>query len=143
MPGVPVKEFKRVVQLDGWSCGARSVQMILEHYGKRCEYRRLTQLLGTDPDSGTPVNNMLSVFRRFELKVSRKTNMLFPELKKDVAAGRVLLVHLDGDHFGVVHGYDDTHVYLADPSVLRAPFRTTSKAAFLKRWTRWALSVRE
>lgn len=116
--------------------------MILEHYGKHCDYARLVKLLGAGVDNGTPVNNMISVFRRFDLKVSRGTAMALRDLKAALRGNKVLLVHLDGDHFGVVHGCDDSKVYLADPSVLRAPFRTTLTADFMSRWTRWALTVR-
>ena len=140
--GVPAARFRRLVQLDSFSCGSKAVQMILVHFGVavRLGHARLKALLGTNPEKGTAVVPMLTLLRR-HLRVGYRTNLSWHELLKALRKGGVVLVALDGDHFGVVHAVDHGRVFVADPSLLRCPGRRQTRRRFLARWTRWGLIV--
>lgn len=134
--------FKRSIQLDTYSCGVHSVAMIVHHFGDKTPFATLKRELRCTPDKGTSVKAMIDAFRTRELGVAHLSNMRFSELRSWLDKGRLVLVHLDGDHFGVVHGYDAEWVYLADPSLLRLLGTKMSHKAFRKRWTNWGLAVK-
>jgi predicted double-glycine peptidase len=140
--GVPTHEFRRVVQDNDWSCGACSVHMVLRHFGVTQRYRKTVRDLGSSPAHGTNVGDMIAVLRDAGLRVGYRPNLGMRRLCDALSNDAVVLVHLDGDHFGVVHGADRTRVYLADPSIIRMPGRRMEHRKFLQRWTRWGLVVR-
>jgi len=116
--------------------------MILHHFGDRSPYRRLKRELGCTPEKGTRVHAMIKAFRKRKLHVQHNYRMRFRELQAALKKEKLLLVHLDGDHFGVVHGCDAKYVYLADPAPLRLLGTKMTHNAFRKRWTNWCLVVR-
>lgn len=135
-------KFTRLLQLDDWSCGSRSVQAVLKFFGITSPHWLLKSQLGTKPDTGTAVHQMIRVLRRHGLRVGYRPNLGWREIVQALKLGGVAIVHLDGDHIGVVHGADDTHVHIADPSIIRCPGRRQTREKFLSRWTRWGLIVR-
>lgn len=139
--GIPTDEFKRSVQTDDWSCGPRSVHMILKHYGVKSSYHKILKKLKSSSDHGTTVKDMIRVLRRNKLRVRYQPKMNIDVLRTALSRGAVALVHLDGDHLGVVHALDNTHAYLADPSIVRMSGRKMSRRRFLRRWSCWGLLV--
>ncbi|AKF87033.1 hypothetical protein MFUL124B02_36480 [Myxococcus fulvus 124B02] len=142
MSFIGTKKFPRSLQLDSWSCGSRAVHAVLRHFGVHWPHRLLQAHLGTNPDTGTAVHQMIRVLRGHALRVGYHAHLSWLELGHALNAGAVVIVHLDGDHLGVAHGVDDEHVYLADPSTTRLLGRRQTRQKFLSRWTRWGLVVR-
>ena len=133
--------FRRSIQLNGYSCGARSVFMIARHYGIRCTYREVvTQLQLTK--EGTRVKRILQFFQQHTLRVYRSSKMTLKELEKHLQQQAIILVHVDGDHFAVVYGMDDHFVYMADPSIIRLFGRRITRERFKQRWTNWGVVVK-
>lgn len=141
MPGVPVKEFKRAIQLDGWSCGAVSAYMIALHYGKNVTYAQVVKAVKSNEEQGTLVKPLIRGLRKFGLTVRYLPKMNIRQLKDALSTNKIVLVHLDGNHYGVVHGFDDKGFFIADPSVRRCPMRTITREEYAKRWTNWGLVV--
>jgi len=139
---VGISVFRRSIQLDSYSCGVHSVAMIVRHFGDDTPFFRLKKELGCSPEKGTRVHSMIRAFRARKLRVQHNYRMRFRELQAALKKGRLLLVHLDGDHFGVVHGYDSKYVYLADPAPFRLLGTRMTHDAFKERWTNWSLVVR-
>ena len=135
--------FARLLQFDDWSCASRSVQAVLKFFRITRPHWLLKSQLGTTPDTGTTVHQMIRVLRRHGLRVGYRPNFSWRELVQALRTDAVVIVHLDGDHIAVAHGVDGTHVYLADPSVIRLRGRRQARRKFLERWTRWGLVVRD
>ena len=142
MAFIGTTHFTRSIQLDSWSCGSQVVFSALRHFGVHRPHRLLQIQLGTNPSSGTSVSSMIRVLREQGLRVDYRPHLNWRELLNALKVGAVVVVHLDGDHFGTAFGADDEHVYLADPSVTRLLGRRQTRRKFLARWTRWGLVVR-
>ena len=85
---------------------------------------------------------MIRLLRGRGFRVGYRPEMSWRELVGALRAGGVAILHVDGDHFIVVHGVDgDECVRLADPSLLRCLRRRTTRMRFLARWSRWGLLV--
>lgn len=138
---IGTKHFTRSLQLDDYSCGARSVYMILRHMGIYRPYTLVKHQLGTEPEHGTCVEPMVRMFRKHGLRVGYRPQMTMKDLRYAFERSAVALIHLDGDHIGVVHGMDEAWVYIADPSFTRCPGRRISIKKFRKRWTNWGMIV--
>lgn len=92
-------------------------------------------------EEGTSAANIVRALRRNSLRVGYRAKMSMPELIHCIDAQKVVIVYLDGDHYGVVHAYDDTRVFLADPAPARMDGDTLTYPEFMHRWTRWGLVV--
>ena len=136
-------DFKRSFQLDDYSCGPRSAYMIVRHFGIWwAPYLKVKKDLKTTED-GVTVRPILQFFRKHKLKTRYMPTMYFRDLKAALSRDAVVMVHVDGDHLAVVHGVTDSHVYLADPSVMRTLGRRITKETFFRRWSRWGITVRQ
>lgn len=60
---VLLEEFPRAVQLDGYSCGAQCVYMVLRYFGRSRAFKRLKRRLGTTRTCGTHEDAMVRVLR--------------------------------------------------------------------------------
>lgn len=144
--GVPEDQFLRSIQRDSYSCGSRSAFMVLRFFGIVLRHGRVKKLLGTNPETGTAIEPMVRLLRRRGLRVGYHPKIGWRGLLAALAKGRVAVVHLDGDHLGVVHGAvrdaEGHHVLIADPSLFRCRSRRITTTQFLReRWTGWALLV--
>lgn len=133
--------FKRSIQMDTYSCGVHSVAMILNHHGMKNKISALKQEMRCTSEKGTPVHEMIRALRKRTLNVRHQYRTRFRELQAYLKQGRLLLVHLDGDHFGVVYAVDKKYVYLADPSPFRLLGTRMTHDKFRNRWTNWSLVV--
>ena len=111
-------EFPRSLQRDCYSCGARSCYMVSEFFGLDLPYSKVKRLVETDHD-GTRVKPMIRFFRSRGLKVAERRTTKMRDLEHALEHGGVVLVHVDGDHFAVVHAMSAKWVWLADPSIFR------------------------
>lgn len=136
------KHFSRSIQKDDYSCGSRSAFMIAKHFDLGLSYADVKEAVRTTED-GTSVRPMIDFFRKHGLRVGVYPALTMRGLELILTRGAVLLVDLDGDHWGVVHGLTQRKVYLADPSIARQWGRKISRLRFRGRWGRWAMSVRE
>lgn len=141
-PYVGTTRFPRNIQTDNYSCYARSVQATLRHFGRRTTYARILRELRTVASEGTYEHTAIRFMRRFRLRVSIRNRMTLTQMKQALARDAVVFAYLDGDHVGVVYGMSDGYVYIADPSLRRAPLGRIPKQAFLRRWDRRGLLVR-
>jgi predicted double-glycine peptidase len=114
---VLLPNFPRSVQLDGYSCGAKSTYMVLRYFGGRCTATSVEAELRTDED-GTSSTDIKRVLRKHGLKVHVNSDMGLRDLKSAINAGSPLLVSLyDGWHYSVVFGYSPGHVFVMNPSL--------------------------
>lgn len=133
--------FSRKLQWNTYSCALRSVQAILEYLGIRTSYRQLGAELNTDTD-GTDMRAVTAALRKRGLRARTRHQMRINDLRYELSRGSFLIAYLDGDHVGVVYGYGQNTVYLADPSLYRAVFQRVSVRDFIRRWDKSALVVR-
>jgi ABC-type bacteriocin/lantibiotic exporter with double-glycine peptidase domain len=125
-------ELERDVQLDFYSCGARSTYMALRHFGSRRGYAGVERDLQTTTD-GTYETHVIRVLRESGLRAGRRRGMKMADLERLLARGGVLIAAVDdGGHYMVVHGLDRQSVRVADPSILS--LRRVSRARFRARW---------
>ena len=136
------KSFPRSVQFDDYTCGSRAVYSVLTHFDVQCPHHALKAELGTTPERGTAVHQMIRVMRLHGMKVGYRPYLNWRAVVKALGAGAVVIVHLDGDHLGTVFAADERHVHLADPSLLRCFGRKQPRREFFRRWSNWGLVVR-
>ncbi len=134
-------DFPRVLQLDGWSCGSRSVHAVCKHYGLDVSYDEIMEALGTD-ETGTAAGPIVRFFRDQGLRAGYHRRMTFRQLENALGRGAVAIVDLSGTHWAIVTAISDEHVWLADPS-LRRIRRRASRARFRERWTGLGIIVSE
>ena len=141
---VVLENFPRSLQLDSHSCGAKAVYCILQFYNKQCTPESVEEQLHTDED-GTAVSNIKRVFRRYHLncRILRKPKL--QDLRAAINDDCPVLVSLyDGEHYAVVYGYSDSHMFVSNPSLnnltgygsIRCAI---TKSEFMKIWDKWAL----
>jgi ABC-type bacteriocin/lantibiotic exporter with double-glycine peptidase domain len=145
---VILPNFRRSIQIDYYSCGAKSVYCILQYFGKRCSTKSIEQQLHTDED-GTDVSNIKRVFRRYHLNCRTLRKPGLRNLKASINDDCPVLVSLyDSEHYAVVYGYSSTHIWIMNSSVditedgvgnLRCAVR---KDRFKRIWdNRWGLEI--
>jgi ABC-type bacteriocin/lantibiotic exporter with double-glycine peptidase domain len=133
-------EFNRSVQSDDYTCGVHCVKMAIKHFTKQNkDLATLIAELGTTESKGTTVEKMVEVLRSYGLRVNVMPNVTLWDLNKVLRRGSALIVHVDGDHFSILHGKDKNWYYIADPDPNR-PDKIAHKT-FKKRWGRWAISI--
>lgn len=138
---VGTPKFRTSYQKDDYSCGARCVYMILRHFGRKVKYSRVKDQCLTTVQNGTNVSALIGTLRFYGLKVGARPRMAVRGLRKALKSNAVVLVHVDGDHFAVVHGRDHRFTYIADPDPSRGKIKKHNNAVFAERFTRWGLVV--
>jgi ABC-type bacteriocin/lantibiotic exporter with double-glycine peptidase domain len=144
---VILPNFPKSIQLDEYSCGAKSVYCILKYFGKRCTPRSVERLLDTDED-GTDISDIKRVFKRYHLncRIPRKPGLR--DLKTAIDDDCPILITLyDDEHYSVVYGYSSGHIFVINPSLdftedgvgsLRC---AVSKSEFRKIFDRWGIVI--
>jgi hypothetical protein len=109
--------FPRSIQLDYYSCGAKSVYCILRYYDRQCTPESVEKQLHTDED-GTNVSDIIRVFKRYHLNCRTLRKPGLRELKISINDGYPVLVSLyDSEHYAVVYGYSSSHIFVMNSSV--------------------------
>jgi len=146
---VILPDFTRSIQLDRFSCGAKSVYCILRYYDRQCTPESVERLLRTNSD-GTTVSNIKRVFRRYHLNCRTLRKPGVRDLKTAINDDCPVLVSLyDSEHYAVVYGFSSSHIFVMNSSIdisdggvdnLRCAVR---KDRFRKVWDKWGLEVSE
>jgi len=134
--------LERSLQLDDYSCGAHCTRMVLRHLlGSAPSIPALKDELRTTKD-GTTSTAIQRVLRARGMRVGLRPRLKIAELVAALEEGKLAIVYLDDEHYGVAYRATDSSIYLADPSILRQVGREVPRAKFLRRWTsHWALLV--
>jgi ABC-type bacteriocin/lantibiotic exporter with double-glycine peptidase domain len=117
--------------------------LIAAFFGADVTYAEVKDAVRTDRD-GTAEDDIVRFLRAQRLRCEPRSKLTFAQLVDALRTGGVVLVGLDGDHYGVVHAYDEDEdeVYLADPSIRRQLGTRTSVRRFKERWMRDGVIVR-
>jgi predicted double-glycine peptidase len=137
---VVLPSFPRSIQLDGYSCGAKSTYMVLRYFGCRCTAASVEQLLGTEEDGTSPAD-IKRVLRKHGLKIVVRARMNLRDLKAAINAGSPVLASLyRGEHYSVVYGYSPGHVFVMNSSLgkmgsVRCAVRIADWRQMFDRWS--------
>jgi ABC-type bacteriocin/lantibiotic exporter with double-glycine peptidase domain len=133
--------FERRIQADDYSCGSSSVWMIAASFGVDVSHKYVKELCGTTKEEGTTVAGLIYGLRELGIRCGKRTQINCKQLRCEIDDGseKVALVHVDGDHYMVVTGFDDKRVYVADPSARRTKGILLSYETFKKRFSKWAI----
>jgi ABC-type bacteriocin/lantibiotic exporter with double-glycine peptidase domain len=132
-------DFPRSIQLDGYSCGAKSVYTILRCYNKHCTPLSVERELQMKHE-GTSIINIKRVLKQHRLKYRKIRG-----LKSAINDGHPALVSLfDHLHYSAIYGYSKSDYFVINPSLgamgsLRC---TVSEKKFRQIWDNWALEIR-
>ena len=138
---VLLPNFPRPKQFDWWSCAAKCSYAILKYYGRKISYREVKKALGTSI-SGTDEESVIALFKKRRLKPVKLRQPSLAKIKHEIDQDVPVMVEMDnnGGHYGVMCGYAEGYVFVADPSPRRRCRHTT--AQFRKRWHGGAIAVR-
>jgi len=148
-PGAVILDgFERSIQLDGWNCGAHCAFMILKFYGKARSLKNVLQETGTNED-GTDEEMLKRLFRKRGLSVYEFEQRSLAKLERAIDRGSPILTHISTpkvNHWVVVYGYGDGHIWVADPSlnVLEHPQHVwcrQTRSSFRKKWKGYGIVV--
>lgn len=128
-------DFPRVIQLTGYTCGSCSTYAITSFFGVDVSYRDVRRAVKTTKE-GTEEGAIVRFLRSCRLRVAPRDRLTWAGLLEALTKNNVVLVGLDGDHYGVVHAYDpiSDEILLADPSIRRQLRRRISASDFKRRW---------
>lgn len=135
-------DFPRTLQFTTYTCGPCCTYSIATFFDVDVSYAEVKDAIKTDRD-GTDEDHIVRFLRAQGLRVEPRPKMTFATLVESLRRG-VVLVGLDGDHYGVVHAYDEDEdeVYLADPSIRRQLGPCIPAWRFKERWMRDGVIVR-
>lgn len=111
---------------------------VAKYYGSKRKFKRLQAELGTNPDTGTTVVAMQESLREMGLAAPSYASTTIRKLTKHLSKG-VAILHVDGNHFMVVHGRKGKFFYIMDP--LGKPDRISIRT-LSRRWhDGWAIMI--
>jgi predicted double-glycine peptidase len=136
---VSLPNFPRSIQLDGYSCGAKSVYTILKYFGKNASPKLVECQLKTNWE-GTGISDIKRVLKRHGLKYRTISN-----LKNAIDDGCPVLISTHRHwHYSVVYGYSSSQYFVMNPSL--GEMGSLSCAVRNKKFKQmgdgWALMVR-
>ncbi len=135
--------FPRSIQLDYYSCGAKSTYMVLKHFGKPCTHESVERQLGTTTEGTSPAD-IKRILKKFGLNVRVNSDMGIHDLKKAIIAGSPVLVSIhDGWHYSVVYGISSSHIFVMNPSLgeMGSIKVAVSKSEWREIFDRWGVVV--
>lgn len=123
-----------VRQSTPYSCGAASLQAVLNYWGRDYREDELRVMLNTTEEGGTDPDAIVNVSRSLGFSAEARTDMTIADLEAAVSAGIPVIVgvqewkdrtsppfwvDLRGEgHYMVIIGIDEKNVYLEDPAIL-------------------------
>ena len=140
---VILPNFPRSIQLDYYSCGAKSTYMVLKYFGKYLSHRSVEKQLRTTI-AGTNRSDIKRILRMHGLIVQINTDMDMRDLKNAIKSGSPVLVSLyDHWHYGVVFGISSTHVFVSNPSLgeMGSIKVAVNKSEWRDMFDRWGLII--
>ncbi|KAB2967366.1 cysteine peptidase family C39 domain-containing protein [Zoogloea sp.] len=139
--------FPRRIQPTDYTCGAISVQIILEYFGFHPSLHAVCRHLGTDSD-GTDVADIKATFKKYGLKTKTYARMTVKDLTRAIKSDCPVLISIcDGEHYCVVYGYSRTHVFVMNSSLDASKDGVGAKTVAVPRrefggyWDRWGIVV--
>ena len=139
-----VYPFKR--QIYGYDCGASCMETVLTYFGYDVREDHIMKIAGTDK-SGTAVEGLMKVAKKYGFKFKARENMTIDDLKKCINRHRPCITPIQAwrnntkrkweddwshGHYVVPIGYDNINIYFEDPA---SPHRTfLSFEEMDKRW---------
>ena len=129
-----ILDFPELIQTYKYDCGAKALNAVLEYYGIDVSEGEIMKIAGTDKKSGTPIEGVLKVLKKYKLKfeagtlkisqIKRYINKKIPViliLQAWSSDKKVLWEKNWGDgHYVIAIGYDKKKIYFEDPySVFR------------------------
>jgi len=149
-------KIPQVTQHTPFHCGAAAMQSVLSYYGIEYYQEDLGKKLGTSPEDGTPVNNMVSFARAEGFDARLHHGMTRDSLQGILDARHPVIVVIqawaasadsegskagkvdwknmwDSGHYVVAIGYDADRVYFMDP-LLVSSYAWIPWEEFLDRW---------
>lgn len=142
---VLLRAFPFSIQLNGYSCGSKSVYTVLRYFHRRCTISSVEHQLNTNWE-GTDYSDIKRVIRERGLR-GREAYRL-KDLKRAIDQGSPVIISLfDNWHWSVLYGYDNSAgvLFVMNPSL--NPFSMGSlscvvkKKDFLKMWDRFGLQI--
>ncbi len=137
-----VLDMDRTLQLDNYSCGAKSAFMILNYYGRAKSIANVERKLKTTEEGTSPVR-IFSLLEKRGLRVLLKDRAKLRDIRDAIDDGAPVLVPLYGKHLAVAYGYSNGVIYVNDPSVMSSILCAWSTREFKDRWDRWCGIVYE
>jgi ABC-type bacteriocin/lantibiotic exporter with double-glycine peptidase domain len=141
---VVLPNFPRTLQLDGWTCGARSVYSILRFMGKRCIVKSVERELKCDW-SGTDVSDIKRVLAKHGLKYQEKKRCRISDLTNAIDGGFPILISThDSWHYSAVFGYSRSHIFVMNPAVIGecgSLWCRLPRKQFSAVWDKWGIVV--
>ena len=143
-----LKSFPRSIQLNQYSCGAKSTYTILKYFGKKCTPQSVEKALRTDED-GTAVSDIKRVFKQYGLQCRTLRMPMIKDLKAAIDGGCPVLISLyEGEHYAAFFGQSRTHAFVMNPSLDATEDGVGSVSVavtlekFRKIWDRWGIVVK-
>lgn len=98
------------LQTNSYACGAITAAMIVRYFRPRMSFSRIYGAVGPLPDYGASTSQVVRGLRACGLRVSPRTRLGFPQIRKAIDQGRLVMVaiHNPGacsDHWVAVYGY--------------------------------------
>ncbi len=140
---VVIKNIKRSMQLDRYSCGAQCAFMILQYFGKDDSIDNVKKELNVSKTDGVDTEPILDLFKKKGLNVRVNENAKLNDIRNAIDNNWPMLISInDGDHWVVVYGYSENFIWVLDPAIkrIRCKIRTDK---FMTRWDEdWVAEVR-
>ncbi|MCX6247153.1 MAG: C39 family peptidase [Bacteroidetes bacterium] len=132
-----------------YTCGADCVLKVMEYYGEDFREMDLAEILKSDPDHGTYVNNIVEFFHKQGLKAVVRQKMTINDLIERINRNIPVIIMLqawgknenleknyrncwDDGHFVVVIGYSSDSILIADPALFYTGY--IPKTELIGRW---------
>jgi ABC-type bacteriocin/lantibiotic exporter with double-glycine peptidase domain len=120
-----------------YSCGAASMQMLLEPFGIRKSEKQIGRMLHTNKISGTKPEMFPKIAEKYGFNYSVKRYATIKDLKDFIKNDYLIMVSYyyvpyDTDHYSVVRKIWRKRIYLLDP--LAGPDKEYSLSYFEKLW---------
>jgi ABC-type bacteriocin/lantibiotic exporter with double-glycine peptidase domain len=139
--------FRRVIQLDGYSCGARVVQAVLCFHGIHRAPRTIERNLNTTWE-GTDASDIAKVLRGYGLVVRIHRKMSLQDIRKTIGSECPLICTTwENEHYVAIYGISNSHVFVMNPSLdaskdgVGAIWCAVTKWDFKKMWDRYGMVV--